>query len=67
MQIFFISGIGPDILITVLEECIIYLIWAAWVLFFILLSKNKGFQSAALLKVPPSSPSMEELDLDCNI
>ena len=30
-QVFFPSGIGPDILINVLKDCI-FLIWAAWVL-----------------------------------
>ena len=28
------------------------------------LSENKDFHSAVLLKIPPSSPSMEEFDLD---
>ena len=28
------------------------------------LDKNKGFQSGALLKTPPSLPSVEELGLD---
>ena len=47
MQFFFTSGIGPDILMKVFEGYIIFLIWAATVLF-------KGFQSGALLKMPPS-------------
>ena len=42
MQFFFTSGIGPDILMKVFEGYIIFLIWAASVLF-------KGFQSGALL------------------
>ena len=33
-------------------------VWGAWVLFN--LSKNKGFQSGTLLKIPTLSPSMEE-------
>ena len=48
---------------NVLEDYIIFLVWAAWVLIFIL-SKNKGFQSGALLKMPTSFPSMEEFCLD---
>ena len=55
--------IGPDILMNVLEDYIIFLVWAAWILIFIL-SKNKGFQSGALLKMPISFPSMEEFCLD---
>ena len=55
--------IGPDILMNVLEDYIIFLVWAAWVLFFIL-SKNKVFQSGSLLKIPTSFPSMEEFYLD---
>ena len=55
--------IAPDILMNVLEDYIIFLVWAAWVLIFIL-SKNKGFQSGALLKMTISFPSMEEFCLD---
>ena len=33
MEILFASGIGPDILINVVEDCIIFLIWVTWVLF----------------------------------
>ena len=47
---------------NVLEDYIILLTWAAWVLLDIL-SKNKGFQSTALLIMPPSSPSMKEFGL----
>ena len=32
MQIFFTSLIGPDILINVFEDYIIFLVWAVWVL-----------------------------------
>ena len=32
LQIIFTSGIGPDILMNVLEDCIILLVWGAWVL-----------------------------------
>ena len=45
-------------LMNVLEGCIIFLIWPAWVLIFIL-SKNKGFQSGTLLKMSPSFVSTE--------
>ena len=56
-------------MINVLEECIIFLIWAGWVLFNFYLKqkkkkKERDFQSVALLKMPPSSPSMEEFCLD---
>ena len=37
----FFSGIGPDILMSVLEDCIIFLIWAALVLLNFCLIKNK--------------------------
>ena len=35
-----------------------------WVLFNLILGKNKDFQSGALLKISLSSPSMEEFGLD---
>ena len=41
MQIYFTSGIGPDI----------FFIWAAWGFFISILSKNKGFESGFLLKI----------------
>ena len=47
----------------VLEVCIIFLIWASWALVNFILGKNKGFQSGTLLKMPPSTPSMEEFGL----
>ena len=59
MQIFFTSVIGPDILMKVFEDYIIFLVWAAWVLIFIL-NKNKDFRSRNLLKMHPSSPFMKE-------
>ena len=61
---FFTSGMGPDILANVLWDCIVFLIWAAWVLFDFILSKINDFKSETLLKVPPGSPSMEEFSLD---
>ena len=65
---FFTSGIGPGNMINVLEDCIMFLIWTAWVLFNFYLKqkkkKERDFQSVALLKMPPSSPSMEEFCLD---
>ena len=42
MHIFLTSGINLDIVMNMLEDCIIFLIWAAWVLIFIS-SKNKFF------------------------
>ena len=47
------------------SEIILYSLfrWPSFCLIFIL-SKNEGFQSRALLKMPPSSPSMEEFGLD---
>ena len=62
-EIFFTSGIGLDILVNVLDDCIVFLIWAAWILIFIL-SKKKDFQSGSLLKMPPLSPSKKEFGLD---
>ena len=65
MQIFFTSGIGPDILMNVLEDCIVFLIWQPKVSSIFILSKNKDLQSGALLKMPASlSPSMEEFGGD---
>ena len=40
---FFPSGIDPDILINVLEDCIILLTWAAWVLFNFHLKQKQKF------------------------
>ena len=65
MQIFFISGICPDILMNALKNCIVLFFGvASFGLIKIISSKNKGFQSGALLKIPPSSPSMQEFGLD---
>ena len=58
MLIFFISGIGPDILMNVLEGDIILPIYVVWVWLSFILSKNKVFQFEALLKIPPSCPSV---------
>ena len=33
IRIFFTSGIGRDILMNVFEDCIVFVIWTAWVLF----------------------------------
>ena len=54
---------GPDILMNVLKDYIIFFVWAVWIFIFIL-SKNKGFQSGALQKMATSFPSMEEFCLD---
>ena len=43
MQIFFTFGIGPDILMNGLEDCIIFLIWATLALLISVFSKS--FQS----------------------
>ena len=40
-----------------------FLIYAAWVLVF-MLKKNKGFHSGSLLKMFSLSPSMEKFVLD---
>ena len=41
VQVFFTSGIGPDILMNVPEDCIILLVGAAWVFFrFYLLASS---------------------------
>ena len=62
-DILFTSGIGQDILMKVLEHYI-FLIWTDGFFKIVILSKNRHFQSGALLKIPPSSPSMEEFGLD---
>ena len=41
MQIFLTSGISPDVLMNVLEECIILLVWVACVLFNFYLKLKK--------------------------
>ena len=43
MQIFFTSVIGPDILMKVFEDNIIFLVWAAWVLFNFYLKQKQRF------------------------
>lgn len=63
MQIFVTSGIDPNILINILEDWIMFLIYAAWILVF-MLKKNKGFHSGSLLKMSRLSPSMEKFVLD---
>ena len=69
MQIFFfISGLCPDFLMNVLQDCIKFLIWTVWVLFDCYLKQKlfrfSDFQSDTSLKMPPSSPSMEEFGID---
>ena len=58
------SGISSDILINVLEDCIVCIIWAIRSYLIFILSRNKGFQSEALLKMPTSSSTVEEFGLD---
>ena len=43
IQIFFTFGTGPDILINVLEDRIIFFIWAAWALFNFYLKHKQRF------------------------
>ena len=43
MQIFFTFEVGPDILADVLEDLIIFYIWAAWVLFDVYLQLKERF------------------------
>ena len=65
-SIFFTSRVNPDILINVHKDCTLTKIYFGkpeLCLIFIL-SENKDFHSGVLLKMPPSSPSMEEFDLD---
>ena len=59
-RFFFTSGIGPDILMNMYEDCIILHFWAFWVSVSIL-SKNKDFQCRVLLKIPPSFPLWRSL------
>ena len=40
---FFTSGIGPNVPMNVLEDYIIFLIWAAWVLFNFYLKQKQRF------------------------
>ena len=49
MQIFFTSGISPDILMNVVEDCIIFVIWAVWAIFKFYL-KQKVFSMAIYWK-----------------
>ena len=51
-------------MINVHEDCIVFLIWQPELCLIFILSENKDFHSGVLLKMPPSSPSMEEFDLD---
>ena len=60
-RFFVTSGIGPDSLMNVLKDCIVFLIWAIWVLFNFYRKQNNDFQSGALLEIPPLSPSKDIL------
>ena len=51
MQIYFTSGIGPDILMKVFKGYIVFPIWETWVLLIFILNTNKGFRSRVLLKM----------------
>ena len=61
MQIFFTSGVGSDILMNGLEDCIIFCLWPDWVLFNFYLKQKQ--RSGALLKIL-SSPFMEKFGPD---
>ena len=58
---FFISVIDTDIWTNVLDDCIIFLIWAAGVLLNFDLKQKQRF--SALLRMSLSSPSVEEFGL----
>ena len=66
MQIFFTAAIGPAILMNILEAFFAFFSSFEPPRFFknFIVSKNIGFQSGALLKLPLSSPSMEKFGLD---
>ena len=64
MQVFFTSGRDPNILISLTEDCIIFVIWAARVLFNFYRKQKQVFQSEALLEILTLSASMEEFGLD---
>ena len=49
---------------NVLEDCIIFFIWAVGVLFNFHYKQKQRFSVRALLRMPPSSPSMVEFSLD---
>ena len=48
--IFFTTRIGPDILMNVIENCIIFFVRQLEFCLIFILSKNKGIQYGALLK-----------------
>ena len=43
IQILFTSGISPDILINMFEDCIVFIIWAAWAVFNFFLTQKQRF------------------------
>ena len=61
---FFISEIGLDILKDALENCIIFLVWAAWVLCNSYLTQKQRFSVCSFKKMPPSSPPVGKFCLD---
>ena len=60
----FTPGICPDILMNVVEDCIIFLTGQLGLCLIFILSKNKGFPSGPLLKMYPSFPSMGDFGVD---
>ena len=55
---FFTSGIGPDTLMNVLEDCIVSLFEQSEFCLIFILSKNNDFQFGASLKIPLLLPRM---------
>ena len=53
-----------DILINVLEGCIILLIWAVGLLFNFYHKQEERFSPEALLRMSHSSPSMEKFGVN---
>ena len=62
-QIFSFTAIGLDIPMDLFEDCIIFLTGQPGFRLKLILSKNKGFHSEAMLKMHPLSPSMKEYGL----
>ena len=62
-QIFSVTAIGLDIPMDLFEDCIIFLTGQPGFRLKLILSKNKGFHSEAMLKMHPLSPSMKEYGL----
>ena len=57
-------GIGPDLLMNGLEDRIIFLICAAWILFNFDLTKKQRFSVYSFIENASYIPSMEKFGLD---